>query len=100
MLWTIGRLAGIQAPGSHQPSSRPVLGIVGQTHISFKRPGMPLLFWCVTSKPAPPNNQRFPFLSVQVMAESLPPGVLSFSEAKGGGGIGVLGVQVGSLAPP
>src|SRR6266581_5963671 len=61
---------------------------------------MPSVFWCVTSKPNPPNSHRFPFLSVQDMAKSLPPGVFAFEVAKGGCGIGLPDVQEDTRAVP
>src|SRR5579859_1525146 len=61
---------------------------------------MPSVFWCVTSKPNPPNSHRLPFLSVQVMAKSLPPGVFEFEVAKGGCGMGLPDFQEFSTAVP
>src|SRR5438552_9891736 len=58
------------------------------------------VFWCVTSKPNPPNSHRFPFLSVQAIAKSLPPGVFEFEVAKGGCGIGLPDVQDDTVAVP
>src|SRR6267142_1368244 len=96
----IGRLAGIHPPGDHQPSSSPEFGIVGQTHMSFKKPGMPFVLAWVTSKPKPPNSQRLPDLSVQAMAKSLPPGVFALGDTNGGDAMGVPAVQVGAKAVP
>src|SRR5579862_8881633 len=96
----IGRLAGIHPPGDHQPSSSPELGVVGHTHMSFKKPGMPFEPVWVTSKPKPPNSQLLPFLSVQAMAKSRPPGVFVFGDTNGGDKMGVPADQVGSEAAP
>src|ERR1700731_1125531 len=61
---------------------------------------MPSVLVWVASKPKPPNNQRFPFLSVQAMAKSLPPGVFVLEVANGGDAMGVPTVQLDSEAVP
>src|SRR5579859_11978 len=92
--FVIDRSAGSHPPGDHQPITfSPVLGIVvGQTHMSFKRPGAGFVVPVVvppTSSPRPPNIHLPPLLSVQVIGKSRPPGELSFAVANGGCGIGL-----------